>query len=229
MKNILILILCLFLFCCGTTVFATDQEPDYIYIENPEDLISSYQFEELPLREYLENKQIEFDVSSTANWDGYVAMWEIKDKQLFLISLYGQIKGKDVSAGKIFGFNKRYPIKADWYTGKVTVLIKEPIDNCIFPKLRIFSIKDGNIIDIQDKINVRRCLRVIDNGYDWNKAPIEQKDLLVEVLVSKENMSRSNLKIIQSLNEYYSPLRGESFLKDTIEMAVKLMSVEEEE
>jgi hypothetical protein len=75
-----------------------------------------------PLNAYFRqhgNQQVEFGMSSTSCWRGYIGTWEIRSNKLYLVSLSGLTKnGENVSIESIFPMETG-PIFAGWFTGRI--------------------------------------------------------------------------------------------------------------
>lgn len=73
-----------------------------------------------PLHPYLQAMDIDYPSTSTANYRGYIASWEIKDDKLYLIKLIipslvpEMTREEDLFPGK----NRTF---AEWYTGKLRI------------------------------------------------------------------------------------------------------------
>jgi hypothetical protein len=63
-------------------------------------------------------KPPDFDIVSTANWSGYQAEFEIRDSQLWLREMTGQIGGKARKNEQIIP-GERFPIVAKWFSGRI--------------------------------------------------------------------------------------------------------------
>ncbi|MCH8549880.1 MAG: hypothetical protein LAT80_13495 [Balneolaceae bacterium] len=73
-----------------------------------------------PLRPYLEAKGIEYPGTSTGNYRGYIASWEVIDNKLYLthIKIPGFLPELDSEANLFPGEVKTF---ADWYTGQIRI------------------------------------------------------------------------------------------------------------
>jgi hypothetical protein len=120
-KRVLI-ILILFIFV-NSTVFGTFQTPDRIIYNGKEYLLFSY-----PLESFFSqypDKRPKTEIISTALWRGYVATFEMKDNQLYLIDIKIQISTKDGEGNHNSSWksvlNDVFPnlevVKVDWMTG----------------------------------------------------------------------------------------------------------------
>lgn len=85
-----------------------------------------------------------FEASSSGNWRGYIAEWSISRGQLHLLSIEGQLDGKKVLDRQII--KKRFPIHANWFTGKIYVAVGDYDDEKhAFDFVLEFTIEDGNV------------------------------------------------------------------------------------
>lgn len=109
------------------SLFATVQKSE-IVIVNKDTLYTS----ETPLEKlldeaswagtYMQNVQSEMGISS-ACWRGYVGLWEVIDKTLFLRALYDCRLENQIDLKKMFGNKCRNgSVKADWYSGSIYCL-----------------------------------------------------------------------------------------------------------
>ena len=86
-----------------------------------------------------------FDFTSTANWDGYIAKWFIRDKQLFLSTITGRIQGKDVKDQEILS-GGRFPRHATWFTGNIYLPIGDFNDEKKeHESVLVFKIEKGDV------------------------------------------------------------------------------------
>jgi len=100
MRTFLTIILTLFL---GLKVFATAQYPDKIIYNGKE-----YNMHSNPVEAYFEknpDKRPKGGIMSTALWRGYVATFEVKDKQLFLKDI--EIEYQDTTSKEGYNFKWR--------------------------------------------------------------------------------------------------------------------------
>ena len=85
-----------------------------------------------------------FEVTSTANWRGYIAKWSLSRGKLFLRNLEGQVDGKQVQNRQII--KERFPVHATWYTGKVFVAVGDfNEEDQAFDYVLQFTIKNGTV------------------------------------------------------------------------------------
>lgn len=80
----------------------------------------------LPLDAYLSANGIDLrahpvsEYRSTGCYRGYMGVWDLHDRQLFLIGLLGAI-GEPVDPALIFGARCQLPIAADWFSGRLEI------------------------------------------------------------------------------------------------------------
>ena len=87
----------------------------------------------------------EFEVTSSANWRGYVAEWSIARRKLYLVSVKGQIDGRQVHNRQII--EKRFPVHARWYTGSIFVSVGDfNAATGTFDYVLEFRIKKGDVV-----------------------------------------------------------------------------------
>lgn len=107
---------------------ATSQAPDVLFMDGAKYFIHSN-----PLEVYLKKypgKRPKSGVTSSANWRGYVAVWEIDQDRLFLKDVTVLIS-KNTSDGKSWNaepksvfqeiFKTESRIPADWFTGYIVI------------------------------------------------------------------------------------------------------------
>ncbi len=77
----------------------------------------------LPLDPYLEPRRIDIRAMSsgyhTGLYRGYVGLWEVFDGSLFLIGLL-DCQNDPIDPAIVFG-DHRFPIRADWYSGRLEI------------------------------------------------------------------------------------------------------------
>lgn len=111
------------LLVCSSIALATVQAPDLVTIGG-----RTYGIEQQPMlglwhhgdgqsdgREPMPR----FEVTSTANWRGYVATFSISNDKLHLLDIDAQIGGKRKTGRQILG--KRLPAVARWFTGSLFI------------------------------------------------------------------------------------------------------------
>lgn len=101
----------------ATSAFATDQTRDAVTFAGRQELML-----ERPFNDFLGRLPAfpRFDVTSTANYKGYTARWEVKDSHLYLTSFIATAHGRPV-AYTLFFPNRNLPILSDWYSGTIHI------------------------------------------------------------------------------------------------------------
>lgn len=80
-------------------------------------------------------------------WRGYIATWDIIDKQLYLLDIEGSI-----SITEIFGVSKGERVKADWFTGELRIPLGNILHHFdgsqdpIYEKEAVIKIENGNML-----------------------------------------------------------------------------------
>ena len=71
---------------CSNMIYATKQVPDYLNYKNKKLTLNTGWGHPSPLQAYYYQNNLEypFTWSSTANYRGHIAIWEISDNKLFL-------------------------------------------------------------------------------------------------------------------------------------------------
>ena len=119
-----------------------------------------------PLFPYLQSrKDICFKAKSTGCWRGYLGIWQINDKRLFLVKLKGYIDKdyKEVELEYIFPDKKE--VFADWFSGEIRISQGELLQyvhmgyQSIFEKDLILEFKEGVLMNE----------RIIDNRIEFEK------------------------------------------------------------
>ncbi|GIX00835.1 MAG: hypothetical protein KatS3mg111_4385 [Pirellulaceae bacterium] len=124
MKTFLALIVAV---VAASTVNATEQALDRLVLSGHE-----YGIEQQPMlglwhsedwKSEGDQPMPEFEVTSSANWRGYVATFSISDDKLILLDIEAQIDGKPATGRDLL--KKRLPVVARWYTGSIFVPVGE--------------------------------------------------------------------------------------------------------
>ena len=114
-----------------------------------------------PLKSYLEiHSDVGFILKSTGLVRGYIGTWEIKNNQLYLISLLGFVENnKKVDLNYLFP--NKMEVFASWYSGDIRIPEGELLKKInlgyasIFEKDRILSFKEGILISETLKDNTK--------------------------------------------------------------------------
>ena len=101
-----------------------------------------------------------FISKSTALVRGYIGTWEIKNNQLYLISLLGFVENnKKVDLNYLFP--NKTEVFADWFSGDIRIPEGELLNKInlgyasVFEKDRILTIKEGILISETVKDNTK--------------------------------------------------------------------------
>lgn len=147
----------------STYCLATDQVWDTIVVDGKQHFVREH-----PLANYWtrENRP-RFDPTSTANWGGYTAVWEIRNSTLFLTSFDATIDGNAVDPRTIFD-TKALPLPATWFTGKLTVLRRAfpvPFDKPHSASATLFLIDRGEVRQVRHVSQMRFGLPIGQHGF----------------------------------------------------------------
>ncbi len=111
-----------------------------------------------PLRPYLEAMDISYPSTSTGNYRGYVASWEVIEDKLYLIELmiHGFTKEMDREEDLFPGEDKKF---AEWYTGKLRIPHGELLEyvhngyGSLYEKELFLRFLNGKLIGESEKDN----------------------------------------------------------------------------
>lgn len=170
----------------ASSVFGTAQEPDILFIEGEKYYLRSNplepyfqmtgkpKFNEKPMKTTSEGSFIE-GISSSSNWRGYVATWELENDTLYLreiknlweisVDLSTIFKDRDTSQ----------KIKADWFNGELRIPEGELLKyvhmgyGSVYERDIIYTIKSGQVTN----------KRVVDNT---QKNLPSEYDIVIEEL-----------------------------------------------
>ena len=114
-----------------------------------------------PLKSYLDTRSdVGFISKSTALVRGYIGTWEIKNNQLYLISLLGFVENnKKVDLSYLFP--NKMEVFASWYSGDIRIPEGELLKKInlgyasIFEKDRILTFNEGILISETVKNNIK--------------------------------------------------------------------------
>jgi hypothetical protein len=134
--------------------FATQQARDTMTFAGQQDSIL-----ERPLNDLLRRlpEIPRFDISSTANYKGYTASWEIKDSRIYLASFHATTNRQPYSVSSLFP-GRKLPIHADWYSGTVCIISgRETLAKGRYTYERVVALQvtNGVIIATNRMTNVR--------------------------------------------------------------------------
>lgn len=166
MKTIFIVFI--FIVSC-LQVFATRQIPDIIIIKGikyklPDERLNIYK-DKVPEENYLG------ECCLSSLWRGYIATFEVRDSQLFLVHLYiydcGGSSSIDNYENQISKVNTIFPnqneVKVDWFTGIVIVPYGEIVRKFFYPNSRWYE--NYFLLEI-DKGNITKVKELDYNQYD---------------------------------------------------------------
>lgn len=138
---------------CAASAFACSQAPDKISVEgvlyplftNP--LEQLYESQERPV--FVES----LEGSSTANWRGYVASWEIHEGRLYLIAIDTYVRKQKVGIVELFpGQVGHGRILAEWFSGELRIPDGERLQGVnmgyasTYERDIIFEVRNGQVI-----------------------------------------------------------------------------------
>jgi len=131
------------------SIMADVQEPDFIKFEEQEGLIDEY-----PLSQY--KTLPTFDAIEASNQKGYRVAWTIQNDELFLTRFFAVKDGKYVNISDVFPFTNEPPIKAEWYTGKITIHIDGDEaylyeNRVVTPDIIILEIEKGKVVSKEER------------------------------------------------------------------------------
>jgi len=114
-----------------------------------------------PLKSYLETRSdVGFIYKSTALLRGYIGTWEIKNKQLYLVSFVGFVdNNKKVDLNYLFP--NKIEVFADWFSGDIRIPEGELLEKInlgyasVFEKEQILTFKEGILISKTVKDNTK--------------------------------------------------------------------------
>lgn len=110
----------------------------------------------------------DFEVTSSANWRGYVATFSISDDKLYLLDIEGQVEGKPKTGRELL--KKRLPLVARWFTGSIFVPIGDfDYDAQAYQYVIELLIEKGAVTDTQYHKSVK--LPVTWNGRPASPQP----------------------------------------------------------
>ena len=158
----------------------TAQVPDYITYKNKE-----YALFENPLLPFLIENSIQFSSTSTANYRGYIANWEIREsdegRKLFLTRLQANLPPKEkFSLDDLFA-NCEDGVFADWYSGSLKCPFGRQLEYVhagyasVYEFELLFEIEKGLVIHQETKINNldkinQKYLTTSDTSFEHNQS-----------------------------------------------------------
>ncbi len=147
MKKITLMTL---LWICMLIANATEQMPDYLIYNGQKLSLSTGWGHPSPLQTYFSQNGIKspFRISSTANYRGHVATWEISDNKFFLkeIKAEGDVYSPEKYniRSQSDSINKDGMVFADWFTGVLNCYEGRDAKESYF-----FYVRYGEVIDSQ--------------------------------------------------------------------------------
>lgn len=86
-----------------------------------------------------------FDVRSSANWDGYEAVFEIRESKLYLRKIVGYVDGKMRKNAEVLP-QKTFPLEATWFTGRIHLVVgDDDPDTGERTAIILFDIEQGQV------------------------------------------------------------------------------------
>jgi len=138
------------------TAMATGQIPEQILIDGKPNILFSEPLQNLlknpaqmeKLRPYLSN------LLCTASWRGYMAYWEIRDGNLFLVQVLANPCDKEPQEVPLSAFftGSSGPVMASWYSGNLLVPLGKRLEyihmgyESRYEKYLVISIKNGKVV-----------------------------------------------------------------------------------
>jgi len=199
------LILILAILINSGLLFATEQEPDFLYYNGKELTLSTGWGYPSPLETYYSQNDIEypFTMLSTANYRGHIAIWDISDDKLFLKEIqvekakYKPEKFKVKSQSDSLSYKDK--VFADWFTGVIIGEERNKKNYWKVVKSYYFYVKHGKVVDIQEL--TEKDFKQIEN--------ISEKDTSNHDLMAKYSMLYLNNNYIS----YYFRIHGNDTIK----------------
>ncbi len=106
-------------------------------------------------------KPPQFEVTSSANWRGYKAVWEIRDSKFFLKKITARINGRSVKDAQILN-GKEFPLQATWFSGQIHLVVGDyNYETSQSTAVITFHIRKG----VVTKMTFRETAKV---PYSWN-------------------------------------------------------------
>ena len=155
-----------FAIACATGAFGTSQVPDALCVDGVLHSLFANPLEQL----YEKQKRPAFvdslDGSSSANWRGYVACWQIHDGGLYLIAIDTYVGRKRVGVEQLLGGRVRDGrVFADWYSGELRVPDGKQLQyvhmgyGSTYERDIVFKVQGGRVISRRVIDNTRRPVR----------------------------------------------------------------------
>ena len=107
---------------CATSAFGTGQVPDVLCVDGVLHSLFANPLEQLYERQKRPAFVDSLEGSSSANWRGYVACWQIHDGQLYLVAIDTYVRNKRVGVQQLFPTRVRDGrVLAEWFSGDLRV------------------------------------------------------------------------------------------------------------
>ncbi len=154
MKKFILVILIGMIFSLFS-LFATEQEPDWIEFDGKELALHTGWGHPSPMQTYFSQREIDypFQGMSTANYRGHIAHWKIRKGKLFLKEVVAHKGKKPKEYGiKSNGDSVNYKsfVFADWFSGIIDCVEENPENRWAEPIANyVILVRHGNIIDYQ--------------------------------------------------------------------------------
>jgi len=206
--------------------FSTAQSPDYLIYEG-----DTFKMHNIPLTEYIDNHPNPiydslFRSTSTGNYRGYVAFWEIKNDSLFLLDItvedYTIMDLKPIDKSLVFkDIDASKKIFANWVTEDLETVFGDMLFylhsgfSQYYRYERIFSIYQGKVKSISNYDNSNTYLpfeknKAIVNNYliqntnYQNIKDVPQKPIVVFVTINKINAD-GTIREVEAFNNNNYP------------------------
>jgi len=166
----------IFFIILTTSVSATAQYPDKLIYKGKTISIFSNPFESYFDDEHSRPKIFSKSMCS-AIWRGYVATWEIKSNDLYLLSLVEgtcENNAPEIPLNEIFK-DKKTPIKASWFSGIIRIPFGKQLQyihmgyNSIYEKELYVTIKNGKVLEIELQERKKITEEELEELTDWKQ------------------------------------------------------------
>ena len=198
MKRILISLI--FLMLLPKAVLATAQAPDHLIYEGETHALFSNPLEEYFNENNVRPKDVFSEGCTTACWRGYVALWEIKGKYLYLLKIEPCCGGGEIPISKIFP-GRDAPIKATWFSGELRIPQGEELSyvhmgyGSVYERDLVLTIKNGKLIKKKIIDNTkkehpsaqRRSFNELKKLMEWEEKNLTNEEKSLESKKKKQN------------------------------------------
>mgnify|MGYP006384042175 FL=1 len=193
----------------GQAAHATAQTPDAIRIDGKDYALNTNPLSQNP--KMAEWKPPADASTSTANWRGYLAAWEIRDDQLLLtdvtIETYDEATEKYGQHTVAADFVSAVPATADWYTGALIIPDGELVDyvhmgyGSTYAHYRIYRIRQGRVLEALS-LDQAEFEAYRDRKFAEFQQTGEYRAALAEAMADLGGMSRE--QVVDFLKQFYS-------------------------